>query len=93
MNHPYIDYQFVKQRHQEDIAAAERYRLAARAQRAQRAERTSFTSAPSAGLVFLSLARMLSFIGNRLLAWSCRLQGRYQILVSADASRRVKPCV
>jgi hypothetical protein len=90
MNHPDIDYQLVKRRHQEDIATAERYRLAARA---ERTKRTAPASAPSTGLVFLSLARMLSFIGNRLLAWSCRLQGRYQVLVSADTGRQVKPCV
>jgi hypothetical protein len=86
MNHPDIDYQLVKRRHQEDIATAERYRLAAQV------KRTSPASAPSTGLVFLSLARMLSFIGNRLLAWSCRLQGRYQVLVSEGRSQ-VKPCV
>jgi hypothetical protein len=87
MNHPEILYQLAQQRHHDDLATAERYHLAALA------KRTAPTSAPSAGLVFLSLARMLSFVGNRLLSWSCRLQGRYQVLISADTSRQVKPCV
>ncbi len=87
MNHPEILYQLAQQRHQDDIAAAERSHLAAQA------KRTEQTSAPSAGLALLSLARILSFIGNRLLAWSCRLQGRYQVLISTDPSRQVKPCV
>jgi hypothetical protein len=87
MNHPEILYELAKQRHQDDIVAAERYHLAARV------KVTAQTSAPSAGLALLSLARMLSFIGNRLLAWSCRLQGRYQVLISADTAHQVKPCV
>jgi hypothetical protein len=87
MNHPEILYQLAKQRHQDDIAAAERYHLAARAKRIEQ------TSAPSAGLALLSLARMLSFLGNRLLSWSCRLQGRYQVLIGAETSRQIKPCV
>ncbi len=91
MRHPDLDYLLIMQRYYDDIAAAERYRLAKQARQAAR------TAVPHAPLTFrlalLSLARMLSVIGNRLLAWSCRLQTQYQVLAAADGHRRPNPCV
>ncbi len=102
MGHPDIDYQLIQERHREDIAAAERWRLAkqAEAARANSPAATalseemawSFRMRRFLVLFFLALARMLSYIGGWLLNWSCRLQTRFEALNAAEIQRQPKPC-
>jgi hypothetical protein len=40
----------------------------------------------------LFAARFLSFTGERMLNWSCRLQYRYALLAAAGAENRPSPC-
>ncbi len=103
MSYPDLDYWLIQQRHQEDIAAAERYRLAKLAMHAAKDNAPS-AARPSPGwahsfrlrrpanLAFLSLAHMLSLFGNQLLHWSCRLQTLSQALSGMENHRRANPC-
>ena len=84
MNRTDVDYEMAMLRHREDLAVAERYCLAKQAAAARPGEPLTEE------LVFLSLARMLAFFGNRLLAWSCRLQT--YTLALAEGQRNPKPC-
>ncbi len=83
MRHPDLDYWLIERRHQEDIAAAARYRLARQAAKA---------GAPPRIRLFLSLASLLSFLGHRLLEWSCQLETHYQVLTVREAQRPPSPC-
>ena len=90
MRHPDLDTMVQHERWQDDVRAAVQYRLIKEAEEARRlygepAPAASFTLRPLA----LALARLLSFIGEHFVVWSCRLQYRYAVLSGAADSQ---PC-
>ncbi len=93
MRHPDIDFLIAMERRRDELAEAERLRLYRKAQAAlaenslpQPRSRPRLSLRP---LVF-ALAHSLSFLGDHLLTWSCRLQYRYQI--ANAAGNQPSPC-
>ena len=84
MRHPDLDMFMAKERHQDDLRAAEQYRLVKQAQGDWK-PRYSFRVAA------LALSRALAYLGERLLEWSARLQCRYRVLTVASEGQPV-PC-
>ena len=87
MNHPDIDYLIVMERRRDELIAAAQSRLVKEAlvvAPVNRARQPFHVSR-----LILALARGLSYIGERLLTWSCRLEGRYRVLSSNEGP---SPC-
>ena len=74
----WIDYRNVKMRHEEFLRQAEKRRLARQALSARRAN-----SRPS--------SRILSKLGQRLIAWGSRLQERYSSEPTTLSNPQVNP--
>lgn len=91
MRTPDMDWMIVKDRQREDLARAAQYRLIKQAEEANRPARTPVFVRLSDGLM-LWLAHSLSAIGGRMLAWSCRLQYRYELLSDGVTEHRPSPC-
>jgi hypothetical protein len=107
MRHPDLDYLIVMERRKDELEAAARSRLLKEARAANREynhQAAGFVAAPrpvSLGrralrggeALMLVLARFLSFTGEHLLTWSCRLQTRYEMLIADNISEhRASPC-
>jgi len=89
MNHPDLDYLIAYDRRREEMAAAAHYRLVKEAVAARKLE-TVRRQPFELSVFFLVIARGLSYIGSRLLNWSCKLQGRYEMLAGIEA--QPSPC-
>lgn len=87
MNHPDLDYMLMMERRRDDLIAAAQSRLVndALSVRTEPRMRPPFTLSA----LILAFAHGLSYIGERLLTWSCRLEGRYRIL---DRNEEPNPC-
>jgi hypothetical protein len=87
MNHPDLDYMLMMERRRDDLIAAAQSRLVneALSVRTEPHMRQLFTFST----LILAFARGLSYIGEHLLTWSCRLEGRYRILAGNE---RPNPC-
>jgi len=81
MRHPDIDFMMVMERRRDELAEAEHSRLVKEAlsYSGRVTVRPPYTFSPLA----LALARGLSYTGELLLKWSCRLEGRYRVLKGA----------
>ncbi len=95
MSHPDIDIMIVMERRREELAEAAQSRLWKEARLAQ-ADAGQSQPARSSHVKIrwpvLALARSLSFLGGRLLNWSCRLQYRYETLSGELMENRPSPC-
>lgn len=98
MNHPDIDYMLVMARRREALAEAAQSRLFAEARATLEARDTLRENAGEpqrrasrlGGALRLGLARVLSWAGEHLLAWSCRLQ--YHGALAAPDAEQPAPC-
>ncbi len=108
MKHPDLDYMIMMEHHREMLEEAARSRLLKEARIANREYnqqiagpvarpnllvlKKSITRASEE--LMLALARFLSFAGGRLLAWSCRLQTHYEMLLADNPQHRpASPCM
>ena len=89
MNHPDLDFLIAYDRRREEMAAAARSRLVKEAVAARKLE-TVRRQPFDLSVFFLVVARGLSYVGDRMLNWSCRLQGRYEMLAGVEA--QPSPC-
>ncbi len=95
MAHPDIDYLLVLERNRERMAEAAHARLVKEAEIANRINAGEAAPSRSNRLretLMLFVARFLSFTGERMLNWSCRLQYRYALLAAAGGEKRPSPC-
>lgn len=92
MNHPDIDYMLVMARRRDELAEAAQSRLFAQARAALRenAGEPQRRVSRLGGALRLGLARVLSWAGEHLLAWSCRLQ--YRGALAAADTEQPAPC-
>ena len=84
MRHPHLDHYMAVERHQDDLRAAEQYRLLKLAF-GDRKPRFSIR------IAVLALSRALAYLGEHLLEWSARLQCRYRVLAAASETQP-EPC-
>lgn len=87
MNHPDIDYLIVMERRRDELLAAAQSRLVKEALAVSPVKRARQPFHVSR--LILAIAHGLSFLGERLLSWSCRLEGRYQALAGNEGP---SPC-
>ncbi len=95
MSHPDLDYMIMMERRREELAAAAHSRLVKEAKNAKKSQAREKQPAirDRLGEIFtLLLAHVLTFIGERMLAWSCRLQYRRALLLAARAGKQPNPC-
>ena len=93
MNHTDLDYLIALDRRREEMAAAARSRLAREAVASLKAARRFKTVRRQPfelGVFVLMIARGLSYLGDRMLNWSCKLQVRYEMLSGVEA--QPSPC-
>ncbi len=90
MTHPDIDYLIVQERMRDYMRIAEEFRLVRAARLAYEGlpqpRRARFSLRP----LMLALARSLSFIGDRMHAWSCQLEYRYRL--ASPTGSQSSPC-
>lgn len=87
MNHPDLDYLIMMERRRDDLLAAGNSRLV---KEAMSVPLKSHARRPfNFSMLVLAFARGLSYIGERLLTWSCRLEGRYRMLAGNEGP---SPC-
>ena len=95
MSHPDIDYMILMERRRDELAAAAHSRLVKEAlagKRAASGQRQHVLFRRLGEGFMLKLAYFLSRIGDRMIAWSCRLQTRYTLLVEDAAENQPSPC-
>lgn len=95
MTHPDIDYLVVLEHNRDLLAEAAHARLVKEAEIANRINAGEAAPSRSSRLretLMLFAARSLSFTGEWMLNWSCRLQYRYALLAAAGAENRPSPC-
>lgn len=96
MRHPDIDYMMVMERRRDELAEAANQRLVKEAEAANRLNparpQRAFKSRVLVDALMLAFARVLSFAGERMLTWSCRLNSRYQVLVEGGPEKQPSPC-
>lgn len=96
MRHPDIDYMMVMERRRDDLADAAHQRLVREAEAANRLNPARLQRVPRlralGDALMLAFARILSFAGERMLTWSCRLNSRYQVLVESGPEKQPSPC-
>jgi hypothetical protein len=82
MTHSNIDYLVAREHQREILADAEYSRMvrAALSTDGPASTRQHFSFSKLA----LAFARGLSYLGERLLTWSCRLEGRYRALAGVE---------
>ncbi len=85
MNHVYYDELIQQARRDEDLRAAEHYRLIREALHYQPARRISL----GLSLLVVLLAQVMAWLGSLLTNWSCQLKSRY---VVQAASTQPGPC-
>jgi len=83
MQHPDLDLMIVMERRREELAYAAQSRLIREARRA--GWNTDLQPRWHLSVLVLLVARGLSFLGDRMLNWSCRLQYRYMPLTGAES--------
>ncbi len=90
MTHPDIEYLIAQERMRDDMRIAEQHRLVRAAllevEGLPQPRRARFSLRP----LMLALARSLSFIGDRMHAWSCQLEYRYRL--AASTGSQSSPC-
>lgn len=93
MRHPDLDEMIQMERRRAELAEAAQFRLFAEAERAQPSQsaqtRPSWAGKLSQALT-IWLARGLSYLGGRMVAWSCRLQTHYESL--SGVHNPARPC-
>ena len=95
MRHPDIDYMMVMERRRDDLAEAALHRLVKEAESGKWIRSGQMQHARFGGMgqaLTLWLARLLSLVGERMLAWSCQLRYRYTLITEDAAETNPTPC-
>ena len=82
MIHPDMNYLLARERQRDALNEAAHSRLVKEA--LSRPMRTSTKPRFTFSLLALALARGLSYVGEQMLNWSCRLEGRYRMLAGVE---------